>query len=64
MRFDPYNLNNPEVLGRLHFWWFFVAENPVSSFEEAQFIANEGLGYLQHGINMRPTWLGAWASML
>lgn len=62
--FNPYNPNYPEMLGRLHFWRFFVLNNPVQSYEEGQTIVNQGLIPLKKSIEMRPTWPLAWASVL
>lgn len=64
IRFDPYNPNYPEMLGRLYFWRFFVGDAPISSRQEALSVTNRGMAYLQDSIDMRPTWPRAWASML
>lgn len=64
MRFDPYNPNYPEMLGRLHFWRFFIEDAPIASQQEATSVTNQGMSYLQDSIAMRPTWPRAWASML
>jgi len=64
MKIDPFNPNYPELLGRLHFWRFFVQDAPIESFEEAQNIVNAGLEPLRRSIEMRPTWPMAWASLL
>jgi hypothetical protein len=64
IRFDPYNPNYPEMLGRLHFWRFFIEDAPIASSDEAMSVINQGMSYLQESIAMRPTWPRAWASML
>jgi hypothetical protein len=64
MKFNPFNPNYPELLGRLHFWQFFIAGQSISSDEKAQAVANSGLVHLRHAIEMRPTWPLAWASLL
>jgi hypothetical protein len=64
IQFNPYNPNYPEMLGRLYFWRFFVVDNEVQSFAEAQSVTNEGLQYLRQSIEMRPTWPLAWASLV
>jgi hypothetical protein len=61
---DPLNPNYPELLGRLHFWRFFIQEAPIESFEQAQLVVNAGLIPLRRSIEMRPTWPMAWASLL
>jgi hypothetical protein len=43
MKIDPFNPNSPELLGRLHFWRFFIQDAPIESFEQAQRIVNAGL---------------------
>jgi hypothetical protein len=64
MKIDPFNPNYPELLGRLHFWRFFVQDAPIESFDEAQSVVNAGLEPLRKSIEMRPTWPMAWASLL
>jgi hypothetical protein len=64
MKFDPYNPNYSEMLGRLHFWRFFIGDSPIESYEEAQLVTSEGLNSLRKSIEMRPTWPRAWASII
>jgi hypothetical protein len=64
MAIDPLNPNYPELLGRLHFWRFFIQDAPIQSYEQAQLIVNAGLEPLRRSIEMRPTWPMAWASLL
>jgi hypothetical protein len=64
MKFDPYNPNYSEMLGRLYFWRFFIGDSPIESYEEAQLIANDGLNYLRASIEKRPAWPRAWASIV
>lgn len=64
LKLDPYNPNYPEMIGRLHFWRFFIADSPIESYDEAQAIADEGLVYLRNSVQMRPTWPRAWSSIL
>lgn len=64
MSIDPFNPNYPELIGRLHFWRFFVQDAPIKSFQQAQSVVNAGLPHLRRSIEMRPTWPMAWASLL
>ncbi len=61
---NPLNPNYYELLGRLHFWRFFIPDSPVESFEQAQAIVNTGVEPLKRSIEMRPTWPLAWANLL
>ncbi len=64
IKLNPYNPAYYEMLGRLHFWRFFVNGSPIESFEQANAVVNAGLVPLRRSIELRPTWPLAWASLL
>ncbi len=64
IKLNPFSANYVEMLGRIYRWRFFVGDNPIRSFEEAEQIANTGLNFFRRSIELRPTWPRSWANLL